>query len=319
AVTRVGALSSLPELAGGFRDNCDPPLAPAPPDRACDPGPACPPRPTTLHALPALASPPDRASPPSPSRPQPCVPCDRAPDRASPPATLRALRVAAHERPCGHLASRPDRPAWSSPPERASPGPCGPPRGGRWAAPDCARRGGAGRGAGRHRVATGRRRSAPDCSRVLAALLSPTPPGHSPGPGGGARGRVGRWRFRGWRPARAGGGEPRAEAVGGEGPREPEAAGGAAGGSQDALSLEEILRLYNQPINEEQAWAVCYQCCGSLRAAARRRQPRRRVRSAAQIRVWRDGAVTLAPAADDAGEPPPVAGKLGYSQCMETE
>ncbi|XP_037838920.1 protein spire homolog 1 isoform X5 [Chlorocebus sabaeus] len=117
----------------------------------------------------------------------------------------------------------------------------------------------------------------------------------------------------------AGGGEPRAEAGGGEGPREPEAAGGAAGGSQDALSLEEILRLYNQPINEEQAWAVCYQCCGSLRAAARRRQPRRRVRSAAQIRVWRDGAVTLAPAADDAGEPPPVAGKLGYSQCTETE
>ncbi|XP_034799961.1 protein spire homolog 1 isoform X4 [Pan paniscus] len=117
----------------------------------------------------------------------------------------------------------------------------------------------------------------------------------------------------------AGGGEPRTEAVGGEGPREPGAAGGVAGGSQDALSLEEILRLYNQPINEEQAWAVCYQCCGSLRAAARRRQPRHRVRSAAQIRVWRDGAVTLAPAADDAGEPPPVAGKLGYSQCMETE
>uniref|UniRef100_A0A2K5Q0Z8 Spire type actin nucleation factor 1 n=1 Tax=Cebus imitator TaxID=2715852 RepID=A0A2K5Q0Z8_CEBIM len=117
----------------------------------------------------------------------------------------------------------------------------------------------------------------------------------------------------------AGSGEPRAEAVGGEGLREPRAAGGDAGGSQDALSLEEILRLYNQPINEEQAWAVCYQCCGSLRAAARRRQPGCRVRSAAQIRVWRDGAVTLAPAADDAGEPPPVAGKLGYSQCTETE
>ncbi|XP_057689995.1 protein spire homolog 1 isoform X1 [Corythoichthys intestinalis] len=29
----------------------------------------------------------------------------------------------------------------------------------------------------------------------------------------------------------------------------------------DELSLEEILGLYNQPINEEQAWAVCYQCC----------------------------------------------------------
>uniref|UniRef100_A0A8C5XLG7 Spire type actin nucleation factor 1 n=1 Tax=Microcebus murinus TaxID=30608 RepID=A0A8C5XLG7_MICMU len=110
---------------------------------------------------------------------------------------------------------------------------------------------------------------------------------------------------------RAGGGEPA------EGEETPEP--GAAGGPQDSLSLEEILRLYNQPINEEQAWAVCYQCCGSLRAAAARRQPRRRARSAAQVRVWRDGAVTLAPAAADAGEPPPAAGKLGYSHCTETE
>ncbi|XP_028336531.1 protein spire homolog 1 isoform X6 [Physeter macrocephalus] len=103
---------------------------------------------------------------------------------------------------------------------------------------------------------------------------------------------------------------------GGEGPPDP----GAAAGPQHALSLEEILRLYNQPINEEQAWAVCYQCCGSLRAAdAGRRQPRRRVRSAAQIRVWRDGAVTLAPAAGDAGEPTAAAGKLEYSHCTETE
>ncbi|XP_075824537.1 protein spire homolog 1 isoform X3 [Microtus pennsylvanicus] len=94
---------------------------------------------------------------------------------------------------------------------------------------------------------------------------------------------------------------------------------GATGDSRDALSLEEILRLYNQPINEEQAWAVCFQCCGSLRAAAARRQPHRRVRSAAQIRVWRDGAVTLAPAAGEEGEPPPASGKLGYSHCTETE
>ncbi|XP_034869745.1 protein spire homolog 1 isoform X1 [Mirounga angustirostris] len=112
----------------------------------------------------------------------------------------------------------------------------------------------------------------------------------------------------------AGGGEPRAEPAGGEEPPGP----GASGGPPDALSLEEILRLYNQPINEEQAWAVCYQCCWSLRAAsAGHRQPRRRVRSAAQIRVWRDGAVTLAP--DDAGEPHPAAGKLGYSHCTEIE
>ncbi|XP_064337717.1 protein spire homolog 1 isoform X3 [Camelus dromedarius] len=103
---------------------------------------------------------------------------------------------------------------------------------------------------------------------------------------------------------------------GGEGPPDP----GAAAGPQDALSLEEILRLYNQPINEEQAWAVCYQCCGSLRAAdAGRRQPRRRLRSAAQVRVWRDGAVTLAPAAEDGGELGPAAGKLGYSHCTEAE
>ncbi|XP_065814250.1 protein spire homolog 1-like isoform X1 [Labrus bergylta] len=32
----------------------------------------------------------------------------------------------------------------------------------------------------------------------------------------------------------------------------------------ECLSLGEILRLYNQPINEEQAWAVCYQCCRTL-------------------------------------------------------
>ncbi|XP_026139144.1 protein spire homolog 1 isoform X2 [Carassius auratus] len=33
---------------------------------------------------------------------------------------------------------------------------------------------------------------------------------------------------------------------------------------KDDLSLDEILHLYKQPINEEQAWAVCYQCCRSL-------------------------------------------------------
>ncbi|XP_068955710.1 protein spire homolog 1 isoform X1 [Petaurus breviceps papuanus] len=90
----------------------------------------------------------------------------------------------------------------------------------------------------------------------------------------------------------------------------PGAAGLASGGPRDSLSLEEILRLYNQPINEEQAWAVCYQCCGSLRAAAG--APRRRVEAPAQIRVWRDGTVTLAPG-------PGAAGTLGYSHCSETE
>ncbi|XP_072316905.1 protein spire homolog 1 isoform X2 [Eucyclogobius newberryi] len=32
----------------------------------------------------------------------------------------------------------------------------------------------------------------------------------------------------------------------------------------EELSLEEILKLYNQPINEEQAWAVCFQCCRTM-------------------------------------------------------
>ncbi|XP_059424558.1 protein spire homolog 1-like isoform X3 [Carassius carassius] len=36
--------------------------------------------------------------------------------------------------------------------------------------------------------------------------------------------------------------------------------------NKDDLSLDEILHLYKQPINEEQAWAVCYQCCRSLLA-----------------------------------------------------
>lgn len=87
--------------------------------------------------------------------------------------------------------------------------------------------------------------------------------------------------------------------------------GGGAGGQPEALSLEEILRLYNQPINEEQAWAVCYQCCGSLRARARRGEtPAARLGAAAHLRVWRDGAVTL-----EQGEtqrpPPPASGKAG--------
>uniref|UniRef100_A0A803TIT5 KIND domain-containing protein n=1 Tax=Anolis carolinensis TaxID=28377 RepID=A0A803TIT5_ANOCA len=78
--------------------------------------------------------------------------------------------------------------------------------------------------------------------------------------------------------------------------------GAASGASRalllEALSLEEILRLYNQPINEEQAWAVCYQCCGSLR---RESTPGRRVESPSDIRIARDGAVTLDPGAGPGG------------------
>ncbi|XP_015269846.1 PREDICTED: protein spire homolog 1 [Gekko japonicus] len=96
--------------------------------------------------------------------------------------------------------------------------------------------------------------------------------------------------------------------------------GGAAVVVRDALSLEEILRLYSQPINEEQAWAVCYQCCGSLRARLRRREPPAgRVESPADIRIWKDGAVTLGGWDANGRSPPGPAGKSEHSQCSETE
>ncbi|KAM7175512.1 protein spire homolog 1 isoform 2-T2 [Macrochelys suwanniensis] len=111
-----------------------------------------------------------------------------------------------------------------------------------------------------------------------------------------------------------------AEALPGDWSREA-AAGDAScrreDGARDALSLEQILRLYNQPINEEQAWAVCYQCCGSLRARGRRREtPAARAEAAAHVRIWKDGAVTLEP---PSGASPPAAGKSGRSHCTETE
>nr|XP_008162620.1 protein spire homolog 1 isoform X4 [Chrysemys picta bellii] len=111
-----------------------------------------------------------------------------------------------------------------------------------------------------------------------------------------------------------------AEALPGDWPREA-AAGDAScrreDEARDALSLEQILRLYNQPINEEQAWAVCYQCCGSLRARGRRHEtPAARAEAASHVRIWKDGAVTLEP---PSGASPPAAGKSGRSHCTETE
>ncbi|XP_066546577.1 protein spire homolog 1 [Amia ocellicauda] len=69
----------------------------------------------------------------------------------------------------------------------------------------------------------------------------------------------------------------------------------------DELSLEEILMLYSQPINEEQAWAVCYQCCRALAQGSRRRNPRSagasggqaRIEGPANVKIGRDGTVRL--------------------------
>ncbi|CAJ1083527.1 protein spire homolog 1 isoform X5 [Xyrichtys novacula] len=70
------------------------------------------------------------------------------------------------------------------------------------------------------------------------------------------------------------------------------------------VSLEEILTLYSQPINEEQAWAVCYQCCRTLAQSQRRKSSKsaagasaavypKRIEGPGDVRLWRDGTVKL--------------------------
>uniref|UniRef100_A0A3Q4GI09 Spire-type actin nucleation factor 1b n=1 Tax=Neolamprologus brichardi TaxID=32507 RepID=A0A3Q4GI09_NEOBR len=69
----------------------------------------------------------------------------------------------------------------------------------------------------------------------------------------------------------------------------------------DDLSLEEILRLYNQPINEEQAWAVCYQCCrtlakehrGAAATGASSAATPRRISGPEGVRIQKDGSVRV--------------------------
>lgn len=69
------------------------------------------------------------------------------------------------------------------------------------------------------------------------------------------------------------------------------------------VSLEEILKLYSQPINEEQAWAVCYQCCRTLAQRHRRKGSKsagasavdypRKIEGPGDVMIWRDGTVKL--------------------------
>ncbi|XP_059195255.1 protein spire homolog 1 isoform X6 [Centropristis striata] len=89
----------------------------------------------------------------------------------------------------------------------------------------------------------------------------------------------------------------------------------------ETLSLEEILRLYSQPINEEQAWAVCYQCCRTLAQAHRSRRSScaaagasssaalRRISGPEDVRIQKDGSVRV--------EHQGCEGK--YSPCTTTE
>ncbi|KAF0024824.1 hypothetical protein F2P81_023626 [Scophthalmus maximus] len=71
----------------------------------------------------------------------------------------------------------------------------------------------------------------------------------------------------------------------------------------EEVSLEDILILYSQPINEEQAWAVCYQCCRTLAQRHRRRSPKsagaaavdrtRLIEGPGDVTIARDGTVKL--------------------------
>ncbi|XP_036394392.1 protein spire homolog 1-like isoform X2 [Megalops cyprinoides] len=71
----------------------------------------------------------------------------------------------------------------------------------------------------------------------------------------------------------------------------------------EELSLEEILTLYSQPINEEQAWAVCYQCCRSLAQGHRRRHSKsaaarvvdhaKRIEGPGDVKIHKDGTIRL--------------------------
>lgn len=66
---------------------------------------------------------------------------------------------------------------------------------------------------------------------------------------------------------------------------------------EEELCLEEILTLYSQPINEEQAWAVCYQCCRWLTQKHRRKEtgvsPPGRIEGPGDVRIRKDGNVKL--------------------------
>lgn len=83
------------------------------------------------------------------------------------------------------------------------------------------------------------------------------------------------------------------------------------GDGAEEVSLEEILSLYSQPINEEQAWAVCYQCCRTLaqkhgRNVAPADGPRR-IDGPGDLAIGRDGTVKLVCASEsDKYRPPPT-------------
>ncbi|XP_053305039.1 protein spire homolog 2 isoform X2 [Spea bombifrons] len=86
--------------------------------------------------------------------------------------------------------------------------------------------------------------------------------------------------------------------------------GGIAEGSGE-LSLEQVLKSYEQPINEEQAWAVCYQCSRGL--AGDGPISACRIRDPSSLLLHRDGTVTVVP------EPPDTPGAAPSSSLSESQ
>ncbi|XP_075968673.1 protein spire homolog 2 [Anarhichas minor] len=86
------------------------------------------------------------------------------------------------------------------------------------------------------------------------------------------------------------------------------------------LSLEEVLKSYEQPINEEQAWAVCYQCCSGLRVPRPPTGTGSRVKDPSSILLQRDGTVSLQQEPrrndDTDGPPPPPAAERQLVQSL---
>lgn len=81
------------------------------------------------------------------------------------------------------------------------------------------------------------------------------------------------------------------------------------------LSLEEVLKSYEQPINEEQAWAVCYQCCSGLRVPRPPAGTASGVKDPSSILLHRDGTVSIEPQCRHSGR---TADFLTAGRCLES-
>ncbi|KAM9301892.1 protein spire homolog 2 [Gastrophryne carolinensis] len=91
---------------------------------------------------------------------------------------------------------------------------------------------------------------------------------------------------------------------------------GAGGNGGGVVSLDQVLKSYEQPINEEQAWAVCYQCARGLARGSPLPPAPTRIRDPASLLLHRDGTVTVQPDNSAANGTP---GSAPLSSLTETQ